>query len=107
MVTPVAGWQSKYDGAYVNHTCCIEHVNAEFVSTEDYGGELGAPMSTVNVRIINNADYRDVLTATGLSEVVEEILVHYGSDYKRIVGVCKCCACSQETPECRRTTQFD
>jgi hypothetical protein len=107
MVTPVPGWQGQYDGAYVNHTCCIEHVNAEFVSTEDYGGELGAPMSTVNVRIIKNADYRDVLTATGLSEVVEEILVHYGSDYKRIVGVCKCCACSQETPECRRTTLFD
>ena len=69
---------------------------------------IGNANEYVNVRIIKNADYRDVLTATGLqSEVATEILVHYASVYKRIVGVCKCCAYSQETPECRRTTQFD
>ena len=49
-------------------------------------------------------DERHVLTETGLSEVATEILVHDKSDYERIVGVCKCCACLQETPECRRTT---
>jgi len=51
MVTPVMGWQSKFAGPYVNHTCCIHHLNAELVSTGDYGNEEGAPMSTVNVRI--------------------------------------------------------
>ena len=65
-------------------------------------------MSAVNVRITKDVvDERHVLTETGLSEVATEILVHYGSDYKQISCVCKCCACLQETPEYRRTTRFD
>ena len=55
MVTPVAGCQGTYDGPYVNHTCCIQHVNAGSVSTEDYGSAFGAPRSTVNVRITKDA----------------------------------------------------
>ena len=63
-------------------------MNAEFVSTEDCGRALGAPTSTVNVRITKDtADKRHVLIETGLSEVATEILVHYGSEYKRILGV--------------------
>ena len=41
METPVAGWQGKYDEAYVNRTCCIRHLNAEFVCIEDNGSALG------------------------------------------------------------------
>ena len=66
-------------------------MNAEFVSTEDYERALGAPMGTVNVRITKDAvDKRHALTETGLSTMATEILVHFGSDYKRILGMCKC-----------------
>ena len=50
-----AGCQGTYDGPYVNHTCCIQHVNAGSVSTEDYGSAFGAPRSTVNVRNTKDA----------------------------------------------------
>ena len=60
MVTPVMGWQSKFAGPYVNHTCCnaaaLTTKNAELVSTEDYSNEEGAPMSTVNVQMTKDAD---------------------------------------------------
>ena len=42
MVTSIDGWRGKFDGPYVNHTCC-HHVNAEFVPMEDNGEEEGAP----------------------------------------------------------------
>jgi hypothetical protein len=47
-----------------------EFVPTEFVPTEDYGSALGAPISTVNVRItkdvvVDESDERYVLTATG------------------------------------------
>ena len=94
-VTPLLGWQDKYDGPYVNHTCCTFHVNAEFIATEDYGDEEAAPMTTVNIKTIRQIrnQWRDHY---------EEILVHYGRDYKQIVGgECKCCACKQRTSKCQ------
>jgi hypothetical protein len=69
---------------------------------------LGAPLSAADVRITKDAlDKRHALTATRQDEDATEILVHYGPDYKQIVGVCQCCACSKHTPECRRNTRFD
>jgi len=50
MATPVPGWKGTYHGPYVNHTCCLAHVNAEYISTENYGNHKGARMSTVYVR---------------------------------------------------------
>ena len=105
MVTPIQGWQGKFDGPYVNHTCCIHHVNAEFVPTEDYGEEEGAPITTVNVRTIKKVQRQ--LTVTHAPYVITEnpeILVHYGPDYRRIVGVCRCCACRKARPECRKAS---
>jgi len=88
-------------------TCCIHHLNAELVSTEDYGNEEGAPsMSTVNVRMTkdvpearqrpyNEAGY--YICPAGYYI----LLVNYGPDYERIVGTCGCCAQKQKTLQCR------
>jgi hypothetical protein len=102
MVTPVMGWQSKFAGPYVNHTCCIHHLNAEFVSTEDYGNEEGAPMSTVNVRMTKDVpEARQRPYNEAGYYICPEILVNYGPDYERIVGTCRCCAHTQKTLQCR------
>ena len=102
------GWQDKYDGPYVNHTCCTFHVNAEFIATEDYGDEEAAPMTTVNIKTIRHIRnvtpgmLRDLKIGGEWRQQLEEILVHYGRDYKQIVGgECKCCACTQRTSKCQ------
>ena len=103
MVTPIHGWQGKFDGPYVNHTCCIHHVNAEFVPTEDYGEEEGAPMTTVNVRTVKSVGWERPLSQYSRYDLVmPEILVDYGPDFRKIVGVCRCCACRKATPRCER-----
>ena len=103
MVTPIQGWQGKFDGPYVNHTCCIHHVNAEFVPTEDYGEEEGAPMTTVNVRTVKSVHWERPLSPDSrYVEEMPEILVDYGPDFRKIVGVCRCCACRKATPRCER-----
>ena len=100
MVTPVPGWKGTYHGPYVNHTCCLTHVNAEYVSTEDYGNHKGARISTVYVRTTKDVVCsRSVLCA----HPAPEITVHYGPDVRRIVGACRCCACEHGTPECRKS----
>ena len=103
MVTPIHGWQGKFNGPYVNHTCCIHHVNAEFVPTEDYGEEEGAPMTTVNVRTVKSVGWERPLSQYSRYDLVmPEILVDYGPDFRKIVGVCRCCACRKATPRCER-----
>jgi hypothetical protein len=46
-----------WTGAENRATCCMHHVNAEFVPTEDYGEEEGAPMTTVNVRTVKSVNW--------------------------------------------------
>ena len=70
MFTPIDGWMGQFDGPYVNHTCCIHHVNAEYVSTKDYGEEEGAPITTVNVRTIKKVQRQ--LTVTHAPHVFTE-----------------------------------
>ena len=95
--------------AYAYHVQTTAMVQDVRQPTQDLEvSALGAPLRAVNVRITKDAvDKRHVLTATRQDEDATETLVHYGTDYKQIVGVCQRCACSKYTPECRRNTGFD
>ena len=65
--------------------CCTFHVNAEFIATEDYGDEEEAPMTTVNIKTIRHIKNADLKIGGEWRQQREEILVHYGRDYKQIV----------------------
>ena len=65
-----------------------------------------APMATVNVRTVKIVQWEPtVVTDCGDSRRwldMSEILVDYGPDFRKIVGVCRCCACRKATPRCER-----
>jgi SET domain-containing protein len=73
-------------GPMINHSCCVKHVNCEYVSTDiDEDGE-----QTVMVRTT-----RDVLMG-------EEFLAHFGEQFPTVLSTgCECCACRRATTECR------
>ena len=65
-------------------------------------------MTTVNIKTIHHIRnvtpgmLRDLKIGGEWRQQLEEILVHYGRDYKQIVGgECKCCACTQRTSKCQ------
>ena len=69
-------------GPMINHTCCVRHVNCEYVSTDvDEDGQ-----QTVMVRTT-----RDVC-------VGEEFLAHFGEEFATVLSTgCECCACRRVT----------
>ena len=75
-------------------------MNAEHTSTENYGNDKAARMSTENVRTAKDlVCSRSVLC----TPTKPQTTVHYGPGLKRIVGACRCCACAYVTPECRKS----
>ena len=88
LVAPVPNWEERgCMGAMINHTCCVKHVNYEYVSTDvDEDGQ-----QTVMVRTT-----RDVC-------VGEEFLAHFGEHFKTVLSTgCECCACTTATAECMK-----
>ena len=74
-------------GAMINRTCCVKHVNYEYVSTDvDEDGQ-----QTVMVRTT-----RDVCMG-------EEFLAYFGEQFTTVLVStgCECCACTRATAECR------
>ena len=87
MVAPKPDWEEcQFMGPMINHTCCVRHVNCEYVSTDvDEDGQ-----QTVMVRTT-----RDVCMG-------EEFFAHFGEQFTTVLSTgCECCACTRATAECR------
>ena len=81
--------------------CCMR--GERISDDQDYGEDEGAPMTTVNVRTIKSVNWERPLSPDSrLWLDMPEILVDYGPDFRKIVGVCRCCACRKATPRCER-----
>jgi hypothetical protein len=89
LVTPAPDWEERgYMGPMINHTCCVKHVNCEYVSSDvDEDGQ-----QTVMVRTT-----RDVCMG-------EEFLAHFGERFTTVLSEgCECCACTRATAGCRKS----
>ena len=92
-VAPCAGWErAGHKAPFINHSCCEEHVNCEYVSTDE--DEKG--VCSVNVRTIRDIQSRG-------QDGGVELLVHFGLQFVSMLpnGRCECCACMQRTEQCR------
>lgn len=93
LVAPCAGWErAGHKAPFINHSCCEEHVNCEYVSTDE--DEKG--VCSVNVRTIRDIQSRG-------QDGGVELLVHFGLKFVSMLptGRCECCACMQRTEQCR------
>jgi hypothetical protein len=95
-VAPSAGWErAGHMAPFINHSCCEEHVNCEYVSVSTDENEKG--VCSVNVRTI-----RDIQSGGPYGAV--ELLVHFGLKFVSMLPFgpqCECCACTQRTEQCR------
>ena len=86
--------------------CCEEHVNCEYVSTDE--DEKG--VCSVNVRTIRDIQSRGpdggvelLVLVFEMELLVLEFEIHFGLKFVSMLpsGRCECCACTQRTEQCR------
>jgi hypothetical protein len=87
--TPQRGWQGRYHGPWINHTCCAWHCNTEFVPDED--------AHTYNVVTTHVVAKRQEYLANYMAGYARP----HNAAFERCFGdVCVCCACTHSTPHC-------
>ena len=81
-MTPMRGWERRFMGPRINHTCCVRHHNCVYVPSDCMDIMSGTTMNVRTTRVVPAG---------------EEFLTHYGQRHHKIVGeTCLCCACRGE-----------
>ena len=88
--TPQRGWQGRYHGPWINHTCCSRHCNTAYVADED--------AHTYNVITTQVVAHRQEYLANYMAGYARP----HNAAFQQYFGVeCACCACTHRTPQCQ------